>query len=314
MVNLIIQNLEIENSTRQDINQLLRFICQLFNLDFNEEYDFLTKNELANLEVVMTDLYIQELLFENHIPRTRLFNALVELISFTIGYTLDGPVCPIHQEILKLADPTDVILSFNYDLLVDNSARVLGLLNDEGYSVDFSMSYQNGEWCAIHPNDSPIKIIKLHGSLNWIQCTSCERLYIYDPGDEIFNRLDFRPLSQVSCPHCRKLEMRRRIIPPIQGKEYDQSPFSHLWRNAAENIQNVKRIVLLGYSLPLTDFAAVALLRRILLTARAEELEFIALNPDSKMAMQIEKIFPQAPPAKVYPTPEIFLREYPRNT
>lgn len=311
MARLVLQNITVERTTNEEITQLFQYLCQLYNIEYEASYNFLNDKKLLDLEAVMTELYIQELLFENHAPRTRLFEALVELISFTIAYALNGSICPTHQRILEFINEGDVVISFNYDLLVDDSARETKLMNDSNYLVDFSLSYQNGDWVPIRSNGSSFELLKLHGSLNWIKCSNCSRLFIFNPSDDIFEQLDFRLLRQLNCPHCHELGLKRMIIPPMQGKEYDQPPFSSIWKYAAEKIQNIERVVLLGYSLPFTDFAAVALLRRILFTSRAEDLEFYILNPDRTVSMRVEKLFPHAPPAKVSITPEIFIRDFP---
>ena len=58
------------------------------------------------------------------------------------------------------------VLSFNYDLLIDNAIAFTGR------TVDYGTTFAN----PISPLGPPIELLKLHGSLNWLRCPICGAL------------------------------------------------------------------------------------------------------------------------------------------
>jgi hypothetical protein len=70
----------------------------------------------------------------------------IELIARTIDEALKGPVCKKHLALAEKIDYTDVILSYNYDLLADNALCSRGKLSDEGYRRSFYRVNDDGNW------------------------------------------------------------------------------------------------------------------------------------------------------------------------
>ncbi|HST56744.1 MAG TPA: SIR2 family protein [Solirubrobacteraceae bacterium] len=106
-------------------------------------------------------------------------------------------------------------------------------------------------------------IIKLHGSLNWLT------------DDPTAKRPTVRLEKNMGMGSASPL-----IITPLLYKSYRQWPFPRLWEQAAELLRECRRLVIVGYSFPATDFEARALLRK----SRAENpLEsLIVVNPSSR--------------------------------
>jgi hypothetical protein len=84
---------------------------------------------------------------------------------------------PKHRELVdklrrakRIKDTT--FITTNYDILVDNALTAL-YDNDVmlDYEIDFTNFDRTGDWKR--PNRSAIKLYKVHGSLNWLLCRTC---------------------------------------------------------------------------------------------------------------------------------------------
>ncbi|MHB8110904.1 MAG: SIR2 family protein [Syntrophorhabdaceae bacterium] len=94
-----------------------------------------------------------------------------------------------------------------------------------------------------------IKIMKLHGSMNWLYCSNCGRLYV----DKSDIGLDIK-----ECPYCEITPgtnfLEPIIITPSLLKELNNLHIKNIWQNAFINLQEASEVIFVGYSLPLADF------------------------------------------------------------
>jgi hypothetical protein len=107
-----------------------------------------------------------------------------------------------------------------------------------------------------------IKLLKLHGSLNWLICSSCGRLFSRTQNGD-------RPTicfpETENCRFCEEVELENIIITPTLVKDISQTHLKSVWHNALTDLQESGRIVFVGYSFPMADFE----FRYILLKALA---------------------------------------------
>ena len=103
-----------------------------------------------------------------------------------------------------------------------------------------------------------IKLIKLHGSINWFRCLQCGDMSIIEKnpcGEYLFSTE-----SKEQCLNCgnesrnNALLLQPEIITPTMVKSFDGQLYKNLWASAADELRNAKRIVFVGYSLPTADF------------------------------------------------------------
>jgi len=116
------------------------------------------------------------------------------------------------------------------------------------------------------------KIMKLHGSANWLLCPNCNRLYTGVGGPE---RVWEQYVQPQACPSCQRLLSRETdlktedlpqlepfFITPTFVKIFDNPHIQMTWHNAYVNLGEATEIVFIGYSLPLADYHFRTLLRR----------------------------------------------------
>jgi hypothetical protein len=185
---------------------------------------------------------------------------------------LDMKNCEYHDAFIKLLQPGDEIISFNYDCILDDALRRLG--NDKwnaryGYGFDLgpggSRLTNEDYWQPEEPADKShtVKHYKLHGSLHFD---------IRGTDDKPTIKLKQRPYTK------QNGNLRFSIIPPEWHKAYDKGAFAKLWKQAGTAVLRAKTIVSIGYSLPPTDLHSTALFRTSVKDKSLKSL--VTVNPD----------------------------------
>lgn len=125
----------------------------------------------------------------------RIVNQLLFLFASVINEIQNGPISRAHQNIARSLSVDDVILTFNWDTLMDRALCVeTTWRTDSGYLVVPRLIHRN-EWVEPVPSTvtSPV-LLKLHGSTNWltsynlieggkvtlIQTSDPSTLYVYE--------------------------------------------------------------------------------------------------------------------------------------
>ncbi len=181
---------------------------------------------------------------------SELKDATLYLISATIKHSLeDETPKDISNFIKNLEHKTNVtIINLNWDLLFDSYFFGHYMKINYGYaSHDLDDANDNK-----HKPVSSLKMLKLHGSLNWLVCSECNkkiffvRRYIID-GKEYDN---------CCCMDCGDQPLERLILPPVSAKLGEDSKYElikEIWRLARVNLIEAERIYIIGYSFPPTD-------------------------------------------------------------
>jgi|WetSurMetagenome_2_1015567.scaffolds.fasta_scaffold27962_2 hypothetical protein len=250
------------------------------------------ENVLTNLSLE-NDLFIRAAQFFGY-PTQLSFGIdslapLKELIALTISEALRGPICSKHKKIVEGFKEGDVILSFNYDILMDRALRDAKKFNDSGYLIPFQKIFSNGIWTPSNEINSPIKLLKMHGSLNFVRCSSCFSSLLLR--DEKIG--DWYSTYPKICPVCKRegdVYMQRLLVPPILTKKYTDPTINFLWSEAFR-LRNVEEILIIGYSLPPTDFAAEALLRLSFPFGRHQRVPVTVVDLKEEVANRFKRIF-----------------------
>jgi len=163
-------------------------------------------------------------------------------------------------------DPVSVI-STNWDILLDNSIHMA--INNQNHNavVDYCcyISSRDESDESIKPGLEKlgqggfnVKLLKLHGSLNWLQCPRCMRIYArFSRKDGIRNHID-----RESCRHCNtnfpeehdNHLLTSNLIMPTYVKDLSNPQYKIIWQNAGIEISEADKLVFIGYSLPSGDF------------------------------------------------------------
>lgn len=177
--------------------------------------------------------------------------------------------CRYHRRLAQRAEVGDTFLSFNYDCILDRALRDVGgnRWNPEmGYG--FKPVSGMNKWRRVTPGKPPkgsIELLKLHGSMNWLRQ---KRTAI-----ALEQRLrTMRSLEGV-------------IVPPTWFKSVTDYPFQEIWKRARLRLRRGRALVVVGYSVPITDTFSQALLK--VETGSERPLELLAIvNPDRVARMR----------------------------
>ncbi len=175
------------------------------------------------------------------------------------------------------------IITTNWDIILDNS--IFGIISDDPIPKGHKFSGVLDYCCyisSLNENDEKIKpglyalgkgrynvkLLKLHGSLNWLQCPKCSRLFVklykHFNGAYIFD--------SKYCRHCERNFgsyedktniLRTNLITPTFLKNLNNVQNKLVWQNAAIELSEADKIVFMGYSLPFADFEFKQLLSRM---------------------------------------------------
>jgi hypothetical protein len=179
----------------------------------------------------------------------------------------------------KAYDPLAVI-SLNWDILLDNALNNALRARDNGMRGDYDPFGVVDYCCYISSVDSEesrirtglwslgcrgynVKFLKIHGSMNWLQCSNCQQMFVgFD------EKLILRIISEsLYCRHCKKQGnhslLRSSLVMPTFLKDLRNFQIKLVWQNAAIELMEARRLVFIGYSLPHADFEFRQLLSRM---------------------------------------------------
>lgn len=110
-----------------------------------------------------------------------------------------------------------------------------------------------------------IKILKMHGSLGWLECPKCGKIYT-----DFSREIAADEYAGLQCPNCKTTDLlggeapilRSLIITPTYMKSLDNLNIKNIWHNAFIDISEADHLVLIGYSFPDADFEMRCLLKK----------------------------------------------------
>lgn len=160
--------------------------------------------------------------------------------------------------------PGDTIITFNWDALIE------------------TLLYENKlEFNYIGGNESSINILKLHGSLSWINLRSDlsimhpDLFFRLSENENIYSTNDYSYVDTFD-----SLDEAPYIVPPISNKTPLESEFlRNLWYKAYATLSEADKIVSIGYSLPQNDLHA-----RALMVNGCKSKEITIVDPDPSVA------------------------------
>jgi len=188
--------------------------------------------------------------------------------------TGDGPYARFAHALAGRPPGSCVLLSLNYDTLLDEALRLAGLPPDYGLGPA--------------AGGGPL-LLKLHGSLNWAHCPACDHIAVVRK--QVAHLLP-RPAA-LACGRCGNRRLAAVVISPTWLKRSFPAPLSRIFAQALEAVRRAERIVIIGYSLPPADLAVQHLLLRGLLTRARQgppRVEVVTHRPSRATAERFRRL------------------------
>lgn len=165
------------------------------------------------------------------------------------------------------------VVTLNWDTLLEDSIFncINGLKIDNRIDVDYCCRTNplpgsgSPHTCSLTQKSRGLynlKVLKLHGSMNWLMCPACNMLYTGLGGKEKQAEVY---LKDCTCPNCaktkQKVNLNHFFVTPTFLKAFTNPHIKMTWYNAFIELNEADEIVFLGYSFPQADYHFRALIR-----------------------------------------------------
>ena len=196
--------------------------------------------------------------------------------------------CELHKMLFELISP-QAILSFNYDLIADQSLAELGLLDwraSQYRCARFAASVNDEGTTAYVPiyptrHDGSVPLLKLHGSMHYEKLLRGEGYRLCGVSLPSTDRDGFRYIEVPKHPY---------IVPPVAAKiDIRQLALRERWYSALDYLHEAPSWIIWGYSFPTTDTISQVLFRTALTNNRKPK-PVLVVNPDAAVAARVREV------------------------
>lgn len=163
--------------------------------------------------------------------------------------------CTYHERLAMSLESGDGVISFNYDCLMDSALAKAGSSDwnpRNGYGV--SVIGDTKQW-QCHGSqkrcrkEKSIRLLKLHGSLNWDRSASGSGIKLREEPYDSNNRHETEIVTPV---------WNKRVL--ADGNHEDLE-LTKVWKDARRILSEGRMLIAVGYSVPPTDLLSHALIR-----------------------------------------------------
>lgn len=209
-------------------------------------------------------------------------DGLVFLIAKVLDESLKNKVSH-HANLLERLSAEDrlgktAFVSLNYDIVIDNVFMDRYGYDYIDYGIDFINCFNKSMADSNSLNKSSILLFKIHGSLNWLYCSTCSHMKIM-PQEKQAVRAFYK---KEECNACG-MSMKPIMIPPTFYKQMNNPFIQKIFLKADKLLRNAPKILICGYSLPDADMHIKYLLKRAeMFQGTTPEIHIINYHDDKK--------------------------------
>lgn len=278
--------------------------------------DYCTENQITNIEDLLTAVQIAEFCSRN----SNILN-LVEYQLFregTSGTQRPSRMSRMRSDVSSVAfiqDTLQVLFALLSNLMLpadpnDGHSAIVSYLNDRpetpiittNYDCCIDLALVNaGVWCEYgmdfaNANALPqhgqrkASLTKLHGSLNWFYCETCQAVWLIDIAKAVN---DYRsgvgeyPIISV-CSQCGG--QRRGLLVPPHAMKFDvASPLQPLIADAANSFESASLIIAVGFSFADADQYIARMISKAL--QASNEAKLVIIDPAPEVAERVRQKF-----------------------
>lgn len=216
------------------------------------------------------------------------FHAIADSLRHAVG---PDPHERLFGWIHRVTARQPTVISLNYDLLAD---QALIAMENGGYP-DYACEIETPGYAEAKHWGT---LLKIHGSMNWLYCSACDRLELgidkqgrtskvaLDAAAKLLEKRAHdltayyesrsKAAQKWRCPRCGG-GFRPVMITPTHLKDYRNPHIAALWYRAERELQECTRVIFIGYSLPWDDVDVIYLLKRGLMRRPGESMPRITV-------------------------------------
>lgn len=174
-------------------------------------------------------------------------------------------------------------ISTNYDILIDNALVKPYPSISLDYGIDFANFCEPDDWTR--PHDPRVHLLKIHGSLNWLFCSTCNTVTL-TPKEKRAATLITK--NAAPCKHCGTA-FSPIIVPPTFYKDMSNVYLQTIWNKAEGLLREAGHVIFCGYSFPDADMHIKYLLKRSQ-TNRQTPIRYTVVNNHNGKSNDIETL------------------------
>jgi len=199
-------------------------------------------------------------------------DTLQTLFGLLLGRMILARPNPAHAAIASLAKQCErvSVVTTNYDGCIDQ-AMIDGKLRPH-YLIEMEQ-----------PKDGCVTLVKMHGSINWSYCDSCQEMKLHELA-HMRKSYDADTLSFPVIGICKNCGGQRRpmVVPPMSFKFVMFPPLLVLWDRAQAAFNDSSIIVSVGYSFSEADIYITKMISRAMGQDRNKKL--VVIDPNAQLA------------------------------
>ncbi len=274
------------------LDELKKFLRDAFSLDDHKMKDFSLEDFYTPIDKCISQNSSFRGYSIDHIKKIR--NELSTLISIVIDAELTNSdkdktyldkfvnlIIDFLNRDIKIIFPMHelAIITTNWDILLDKRFYLKSDQQNFFVNLDYGTSTVYLKDANYNSQLSPLsrlrrriydlELYKIHGSLNWLKCPSCNRLFVNPEKKAGILEIDLN----IRCKYCsdiftfktedyRGIYLEPQIIYPTFMKDLSNIHFNQIWDNASVALSEASNIVFIGYSFQQADYEIRQLLSR----------------------------------------------------
>lgn len=175
------------------------------------------------------------------------------------------------------------IVTTNYDCCMDRA------LTEQDVPYTYYVDFANSRHVPT-TDTNPIGLVKLHGSLNWFYCETCQEVHWIDIQKTVEDYLDDRALYPVIAV-CRTCGGQRRglLVPPLAMKFDVAPPLNPIIGKASAAFSDVDIIVVVGFSFAEADLYISRMVSKAV--QANERTQIVVFDPDANVIHKMRSKF-----------------------
>lgn len=156
------------------------------------------------------------------------------------------------------------VITSNYDFSIEKNLVAVESNNIKEL-IDYGFGWLDpyDDFVHLRPSEPAFRVLKLHGSVDWLKCERCSHVYINTAINISSIPFENIKTDSSSC-HCGYWPLSPMLVTPSFVRGSYETTLQGVWKISAEIMRKADEWIFAGYSMPSEDFGIKSLLLRSL--------------------------------------------------